>query len=65
VGDLSSDLNLGILSTPSVKGAEGHSPGNDSHGKPRRRARPSDVTEEDQGSGGGAEQPEHQIDRLA
>ena len=57
MGDLSSDLNLAILSTPSVKGVEGRSPGNDSHRKPRSRARPSDVTEEDQSSAGGAGAP--------
>ncbi|HZQ95170.1 MAG TPA: hypothetical protein VFA67_09185 [Candidatus Sulfotelmatobacter sp.] len=66
MGDLSSDLGLGIRSTPAVKGVEEHPAGKEVPGQSRRRARTREAAEEDASPVEG-EDPSaaHQIDRLA
>lgn len=62
--DLSSELSLGILSTPSVKPVEGNSRNQNLPGKSRRRA-PAGNTVEAENSADVPEKPPHQVDRLA
>ena len=65
-GDLSSDLNFGILTpTPSVRPAEGHS-ACDHHPEHKGRRRSSkESQQEETPSPERAEPSEHKLDRLA
>lgn len=64
-GDLSPDLDLGILApSPSVRGAEGNAPNTNSDNKaPRRRSRPVEESEVESGEAETAGQ--HRLDRIA
>jgi hypothetical protein len=63
-GDLSTDLSLGVLTpTPSVRPAQGHSPGQDAESKARRRPRPEPESSGDENSVDDA--ATHQLDHLA
>lgn len=64
-GDLSSDLDLRILApSPAVRGVEGNAPNpNPNHTAPRRRVRPEEEFEGDDGEPEAGD--EHRLDRLA